>query len=490
MTQSDIKKVLEMGILLSSEQDLNRLLEHILQCMMDLARCDAGTLYLLEDEELHFTFSRNNTLGTYSNGKETPPLPPVPLRKENVCAFSLLENRIIRIPDVKNCKEYDFSGPIRYDAMTGYNTRSMLVAPMRNRDGEPIGVIQLINAMDSNGQICEFPEELELVVGSVASQATITIQNVRYLDEIKELLNSFVRVMSSAIDERTPYNGSHTRHMAEYGDRFLNYLNQRAAEAGEEEPFSHARRSEFLMSVWLHDIGKLVTPLEVMNKSARLLPEQYGNFLHRMEIVRLRGEIDFLSGRISAEERDGIIRRTHEAAELVDSINGVGDLSDERLAELDVLATLTYREEDGQYCPWLTSEEYTMLSIRKGTLSEAEREIMEEHVSITDKLLSQIQFPKNLANVPQWANAHHEFLNGSGYPDHRKGDDIPYEARIITILDVFDALVADDRPYKPGIPVEQALSILQTMAAQEGKLDPELTELFCQSKCWEGLNFT
>ena len=486
MNQSDIKKILEMGVLLSSEQDLNRLLEHIFQCMMDLANCDAGTLYLLDGEELHFKILRNNTLGTYSNGKETSTLPPVPLRKENVCAFSLLENQIIRISDVNNCREYDFSGSNHYDAMTGYNTRSMLVAPMRNREGDPIGVIQLINAMDSNGQICEFPEELALAVSSAASQAAITIQNVRYLDEIKELFHSFVRVMSSAIDERTPYNGSHTRHMVEYGGRFLNYLNRRAAEAGEEEPFSPSRREELLMSVWLHDIGKLVTPLEVMNKSARLLPEQHSNFLHRMEVVRLRGEIDFLSGRISAEERDGIVGQTRKAVELIDSINAVGVLPEERLAELDALAALTYREEDGQLHPWLTSEEYTMLSIRKGTLSEDERKIMEEHVSITGKLLSQIQFTKDLANVPQWASAHHEMLNGSGYPNHCKGEEIPYEVRIITILDVFDALVADDRPYKPGMPVEKALSILQDMAEREGKLDPELTELFRQSKCWEG----
>ena len=485
MNQSDVNKILEMGLLLSSEQDLDRLLEHIFQSMMKLAHCDAGTLYLLDGEELHFRIVRNDTLGTYSNGNEVPPLPPVPLRRENVCAFSLLENRIVRIPDVKNCSEYDFTGPNHYDAMTGYNTKSMLVAPMRSREGEPIGVIQLINAIDPDGKICEFPEELALVVGSVASQTAITIQNVRYLEEIKELFHSFVKVMSSAVDERTPYNGSHTRHMVEYCDRFVDYLNQRAAGSGKEEPFTPAHREELLMSVWLHDIGKLVTPLEVMNKSARLMPEQHINFLHRMEVVRLRSEVDLLSGRISAEEREDIIRRTREAAELIDSINGVGDLSDEHLAELDSLAALTYNDENGQSLPWLTPEEYSMLSIRKGTLSEEERHIMEEHVSITDKLLSQIHFPKNLANVPLWATAHHEFLNGSGYPNRQKGKEIPYETRIITILDVFDALVADDRPYKPGMPVDEALAILQDMAEREGKLDPELTELFCQSKCWE-----
>ena len=486
MNQTDIRKILEMGVLLSSEQDLDYLLEHILKCIMELARCDAGTLYLLDGGALHFKIMRNDTLGTYSGGHgPAPNLPPVPLRRENVCALALIENRIIRIEDVKNCREYDFSGPIRYDAMTGYNTRSMLVAPMRNREGEQIGVIQLINAMDRSGRVCGFPEELALLIESAASQAAITIQNARYVSEIKELFRSFVRVMSSAVDERTPYNGSHTRHMAEYGDRFLEYLNRQAVQAGKPAPFSPARREELLMSVWLHDIGKLVTPLEVMNKAARLPPEQYADFVHRMEVIRLRGEIDFLSGRIDAGERDDVIRRTQQAVQLVDSVNSIGFLPDERLAELDALAGMTYTGEDGELHPWLTPEDHAMLSIRKGTLSDAEREIMEGHVSVTGKLLSQIRFSRELSHVPQWASAHHELLNGSGYPNHLSGDAIPFEVRIITILDVFDALVADDRPYKPGMPVERALSILQIMAEREGKLDPELTRLFCQSKCWE-----
>ena len=486
MNQADVKKILEMGVLLSSEQDLDYLLEHILQCIMDLAHCDAGTLYLLDGGALHFKIMRNDTLNTYSGGHgPAPNLPPVPLSRENVCALALIENRVIRIQDVKNCREYDFSGPARYDAMTGYNTRSMLVAPMRNREGEQIGVIQLINAMDDEGRVCEFQEELALLVESAASQAAITIQNARYVGEIKELFRSFVRVMSSAVDERTPYNGSHTRHMAEYGGRFLDYLNQRAVQAGEPAPFSSARREELLMSVWLHDIGKLVTPLEVMNKAARLLPEQHSDFLHRMEVVRLRAEIDFLSGRVDAGERDETVRRTRQAVELVDAVNAMGFLPDERLAEVDALARLTYTGEDGEPRPWLTPEEHAMLSIRKGTLSADERQVMEEHVSITGKLLSQIRFSTELSHGPHWASAHHELLNGSGYPNHWKGDAIPYEVRIITILDVFDALVADDRPYKPGMPVERALSILQSMAEREGKLDPELTRLFCESKCWE-----
>ena len=157
--------------------------------------------------------------------------------------------------------------------------------------------------------------------------------------------------------------------------------------------------------------------------------------------------------------------------------------SPEELAWLEELRGRTYNDQ-GQERPWITGEEYAMLSIRKGTLSPEERKIMEDHVVVTDTLLSQIHFSKELSHVREWAASHHELLNGSGYPRHLSGEQVPYEVRIITILDIFDALVADDRPYKPGMPIEKALDILTIMATKEGKLDPRLTELFIESKCW------
>lgn len=482
MRDSDVKKLLNIGVLLSAERDLNRLLERILDCVMDLATCDAGTLYLLRDNALHFRIMRNRTLKTYSgaNGVE-PDLPPVALTRESVCALAVLDGKTIRIEDVRHCEEYDLTGPIRYDAMTGYNTVSMLVVPMRNREGATIGVLQLINAMDEAGNIRAFTDDMTLVLESVASQAAITLQNVRYIAEIKELFQSLVRVMSSAVDERTPYNGSHTRHMAALGGVFIDYLN-----ALQPTPrFSSSQKEELLMSIWFHDAGKLVTPLEVMNKMARLLPEQYTAFTHRMEVIRLRSEIDCLSGRITPEEREATVRLTHEAAELVNAVNTAGFLQDDKLEAVARLRGQCYTGPDGEAMPYLTEDEYAMLSIRKGTLSDGERKIMEEHVVVTDKLLSQIHFSSELSHVRHWAASHHELLNGSGYPRHLQRDEIPYEVRIITILDIFDALVADDRPYKPGMPVERALSILDNMANKEGKLDPELTRLFIESKCWE-----
>ncbi len=485
MKQEDMKKILEIGVSLSYERDYNRLLERILQCAMELTFCDAGTLYLCDREALRFKIMRNDTLKTYSGGDGNwPELPPVPLQRENVCALALLENRTISIRDVKHCEEYDFSGPRRYDAMTGYDTRSMLVVPMQNREGEKIGVLQLINAQDEEKNVCEFNQDAVLAIESVASQAAITIQNVRYIRDIRELFQSFVRVMSAAIDERTPYNANHARNMAECGGRFADYLGTCKG----QKRFSMVQKEELIMTILLHDIGKLVTPLEVMNKAKRLLPEQYSAFRHRMEVLRLRADIDRLAGRITAGEKETAVSQIQEAVRLVDEANEAGFAGDDLLEKLALLRNRTYTGEDGEIHPWLEEEEYAMLSIRRGTLSKEEREIMEEHVSVTDKLLSQIRFPADLMHVREWAAAHHEYLNGTGYPNHRRGDEIPYEVRMITILDIFDSLVADDRPYKRAMPVERALSVLDSMANKEGKLDPELTELFIQSRCWNPEN--
>ena len=485
MREQDINTILDIGVSLSAEKDLNRLLEKILSQMMELTNCDAGTLYLLDGDALRFKIMRNDTMHTYSGGDgKDPGLPPVKMSRENVCTLSLLEEKTICVADVRHCAEYDFSGPIRYDAMTGYHTQSMLVVPMINREGEKLGVLQLINAMDGDGQVCAFADELVHVVESVASQAAVTIQNVKYIEDIRGLFDSFVKVMSSAVDARTPYNGTHTRHMAEYGERFIDYLNEQSIKNGQDPWFQGSHKDALLMSIWLHDIGKLVIPLEVMNKEARLSPIQKLELENRLERIRLLTELRVLKGEITKDESDSILDRIRNVRELIEAVNTTGFLTDEKLADLSEASALRYQEEDGTEKEWITREEAAALSIRKGTLSEEEREVMESHVIVTDKFLSQIKFSGELAPVITWAASHHEYLNGSGYPNHLSGDQIPMEVRIITILDIFDALVADDRPYKPGMPIERALSILKIMAEKEGKLDPRLTDLFIESQCW------
>jgi len=304
--------------------------------------------------------------------------------------------------------------------------------------------------------------------------------------KFRELFYSFVRAMSKAVDERTPYNGTHTRHMVWSGSQFLDYLNRKAEEAGEPAPFDALEQEEILMTIWLHDLGKLVIPIGIMNKRTRLRPEEEMLIRQRMEIIRMGGRIECLKGRISAADLEGLIHTTRELEGMIHRISRWGDVDAVSLRKLYDMQQTYYRDMDGRQLPWLTREEYEVLSIHHGTLTDKERQIMETHVVYTDKILSELQFPGDLSRVREWAAAHHELLDGSGYPKGLKGDEIPYQVRIITILDIFDALVADDRPYKPGIPVNQALNILHQMA-QKGKLDQRLTELFAESRCWCGL---
>lgn len=239
------------------------------------------------------------------------------------------------------------------------------------------------------------------------------------------------------------------------------------------------------MSVWLHDVGKVAIPLEIMDKASRLSPLQKQRLWSRFREMELLRRLDRLAGRLTEAEAETLARELAGAAERIERLDRAGFVADEDLAWLAALRERTYTDETGGEHPWLTEEECAMLSIRRGTLSPAERGEMEKHVEITDRLLSQIRFSPELSHVRQWAASHHEFLSGAGYPRRLKGEEIPWEARIITILDIFEALTASDRPYKPGMPAERALSILKEMAEEEGKLDPALTALFAESRCWE-----
>ena len=480
MTNEQMKRLLDVCIALSAERDREALLFRILDTAMDLTRCDGGTLYLLEEDGLHFCRMVTRSFGIRQGGAEAPiTLPPVPLKPSHVCARAVLEENLINVPDVKGDTRFDFSGAAKYDAMTGYSTRSMLVFPLTNDRGKIIGVLQLINALTEEGEIMPFPAEWEPLVNALASQAAISLTNMQYAERVRSLLDSLVRALSTAIDERTPYNANHSRNMARYAAAFLDWLER----TGNDWKFDPDQRREFLMSVWLHDVGKLTVPLEVMDKQSRLGPG-LKDVQQRFAAMKLLTRIDLLEGRISAEEAEALNAQRAEAMALIEKVDKAGFLPDDTLAAIDALAGRTYRNENGEELPWITEEEHVCLSVRKGTLTATERQIMEDHVVVTGRILDQVSFPEEYSNVPVWAAAHHELLNGKGYPLHRTAESLPPEVRLLTILDVFDALTAKDRPYKPGMPVEKALSILHSMV-NEGSMDENILALFEQSQAWE-----
>jgi len=482
MTDTQFQQLLNVTLAISAERDREALLTYILDTAMDLTNCDGGTLYLLEADGLHFCRMMTRSMGIRQGGHADPiTLPPVPLEPSYISGWVAMNNRLVNVADVRTDKRFDFSGSARYDAMTGYCTRSMLVIPLANDRGDLIGVMQLINALDASGAPVAFPQELEPLVCAISSQAAISITNMQYAEQVTELLDSLVGALSTAIDERTPYNANHTRNMARYGAAFLDYL-----EATDHPwKFDADRRRTFLLSVWLHDVGKLVVPLEVMDKQSRLSPAALSEIRQRFTKMQLLDRIALLEGRLSEAEAAEAAQLRSDTLALIERADRAGFLPDGDLAAIDAAAARSYTDEAGETQPWLTEAEHICLSVRKGTLTAAERGIMESHAVVTGRILGSVTFPKIYAEVPEWAAAHHELLNGRGYPGHLTAEAIPQEVRLLTILDVFDALTARDRPYKPGMPVEKALSILRSMV-DEGGIDKEILALFEQSKCWGG----
>jgi len=484
-----LEELLNIGIALSAEKNHTRLLERILREARRITNADAGTLYLCEHDRLVFKIIHNDTLGIYQGGQGEPVvLPPVPLDPANVSSWVAINKKSVNIPDVYTADNFDFSGPKKYDAITGYRTGSMLVVPLENYEGEVIGVLQLLNAKNEQGQTIPFDPELEKIVFSLASQAAVSLTNMQYLEEIDNLFHSFVQVMATAIDARTPYNVNHTRNIARLAAKFAVYLDSLTGGPFSNEKFPESRTVQLVMAAWLHDIGKVAIPLSVMDKPSRL-GQRIEFVRQRLDLVENRLIRSFLEKKLAGaisreqeEEHQQQLDRLSQARELIEKANNPATFVDQDLTrELAGLA----RWEPLPGVRLLTAEELKCLSVPRGTLTDEERKIMESHVTVAQRMLEKIRFNSRYKDVPAWALCHHELLDGTGYPQGLKDAEIPLEARILTILDVYDALTAADRPYKKAMPVQAALNILEKMA-EEGKLDTQLVEAFRESRIWEG----
>ncbi len=471
----DLNDIVHIGIELTTEKDRNRLWENMLAKAMSVSGCDAGTLYLYQNDALVFRIMKTLSQGV-SRGEngEAIDLPPVALREENVCAYSAIHRELINIPDVYCSERFDFSGPKRYDSITGYRTGSMIVIPLEGAESELIGVMQLMNKLDKDGACIPFTQDDEFLLLSLGSMAAVSVSNMLYIDELKAQMHSFVQAFAAAVDERTPYNGSHTRKVTVYADLLAGEINRRHALGETEEFFDANRHEQLLLAATLHDIGKMIVPLTVMNKPTRLD--------EKLETVRLRFGLldalyrcDGLSGRIPESEAEAERTALREGLEAIEAADSAGFLPDETLAKFDALAAKRYVYEDGTELPWLTEAESECLHIRKGTLTAEERRIMESHAEMTRRILNKVRFRSSYGDVVRIAAGHHEYLNGSGYPDHLKADALGTDVRILTVADVFDALTSSDRPYKAPIPRPKAFAILREMVA-DGQLDGSIVD--------------
>jgi HD-GYP domain-containing protein (c-di-GMP phosphodiesterase class II) len=501
-----IKRLTDIGLALSAENDLDRLLEIILVEAKEISGADGGTLYYrTEDEKLDFAIIRNDTLKIAyggSTGKKAP-IPPIHLHdpatgKPNLATqsvFAVLIKKPINIPDVYSANGFDFEGTKSFDKTYNYRTTSVLTIPMISHSRDVSGCLQLVNAKDpATGKIIPFSEEVEHLVQSLTSQAAVILDNKKLILAQRNLLESFIKLIAEAIDAKSPYTGTHCARVPV----LTNMLAQAACDARDgmfkDFKLTDEEKYELHIAGWLHDCGKITTPVHVMDKSTKL-----ETIFDRIEMVRTRFELFRRDARIVMLEQmqqPGADRAALEAAYkerlrhidediafIIKTNIGGESMSEEDLARLKkIAASYTWKEENKDKAA-LTDNELYNLSVRKGTLTTEERKVMNDHMVYTCQMLEALPFPKHLRRVPEYAGGHHERMDGKGYPKGIKAGTMSVPARMMAIADVFEALTAPDRPYKAAKKLSETMSIIGNLKKQN-HLDPDIVDFFVTSKTY------
>lgn len=506
----DLRRLTEVALGLSAERNLTRLLERILDEARGMNLADAGTLYLVDPKArvLLYEILHNDTLGTRIGGISgvRVDLPPVPLQREYVSAYVALTGATVNIPDVYEAGSFDFSGPRKYDAITGYRSRSMLVVPIWDHERTIVGVLQLINAMRSDTrEVVPFLGRNVARTQALASQAGIAITNARLIADLQAYFEGLVHVMASAVDEKSAHTSGHIRRVTRLACLLAEAVNRCDPSEFDGQQFTADELEELRIAGLLHDIGKIVVPEYLVDKATKLQ-----TVFDRIELLRTRFDairrseenkallqkLQLLSGGgndadlaaidAALAAGDHLLR---EDLAFLESLNRGGEkLAQENVERVRAIACRTYTDTNGFERPYLTEDEVQNLSIVRGTLLPEELAQIRNHAAVTIRLLNQIPFGNKLRNVPVYAGDHHEMLNGSGYPQGKTAAQLPLQSRILAVTDIFDALTASDRPYRRADPYENACAILREEAAR-GRLDSRLVELFIRAGCFRRMQY-
>lgn len=499
-----INRLAEIGRALSGEYDLNTLLEKICNEVRNFTHADACTLYIVKDNQLHFEIVQNHTIGNQLGGKtgEEIKMPPIDLVESNVSAYVALKGISINIPDVYDTDLFDFTGPKEFDKASGYRSTSMLVCPMRNHENDVIGVLQLVNAKNPDtGETIPFSPDYVSLTESLASQAAVSLTNARLINDMENLFESFVEVMATAIDEKSPVTGGHIRRVANLTMVMAEELHKSDKPPFKDINFTPEKFHELRVASWMHDIGKVTTPVEIIEKSKKLetifdrvqlVDLRMHTIIQKAQLEAAQAQLELIKNGESLEkikqleaDTEKKVRELRDIREFLSHCNKPSEfLEDQHIERLQEIAKKTYRDEANREHPYLTPDELENLSIRKGSINEKERQIMKNHAQITLDMLDKIPFTKKLKNIPHFAGAHHECINGLGYPLGLKGDEIPFEGKLMAVTDITEALTAKDRPYKKAMPLDQVYVILRKMV-ERNELDHELVEFFINEKIYE-----
>lgn len=495
---SKINLLNEVGIALSAEKNFSSLLEQILVGAKQITNADGGTIYLLNSEKkLEMVVVQTDSLNIHLGGNTDKPInfKPVCLYHEDgsanlsmVVTRSVIEDEPINIIDAYNTQGYDFSGTYEFDKSTGYHSQSFLAVPMKNHENDVIGVLQLINAKAIGTEdVVSFSEQDQHLVESLASQAAIAISHKQLIDSWNELFNSLVQLIATAIDEKSPHTSGHCKRLPVITMFLAEATHNTQEGVFKEFLMTNDDRYELEVAAWLHDCGKLTTPEYVMDKSTKLerIVDRIELVDIRLELMKRDAKIEKLSCLAEGQNIDITnanyeekINNLNEAGEFLRRHNKGGEfMHEDDINKVKEWAKLEWIDSEGIKQPLLSEDEVVNLCIIKGTLTQEEREIINNHIVATIKMLDTLPFPKHLKNVPEYAGGHHERVDGKGFPKGLVKDEMSVQARIMAIADVFEALTARDRPYKDPMKLSQVVSILKGMS-ETGHIDPDLFDVF------------
>lgn len=487
-----VERLSRVGIALSQQQEVEHLLETILIEAKDISSADGGTLYVCDDaDRLAFAIVRNRKLGIAYGGStgNAPPMKPLPLHlpdgtpnHRTLAAYAVLTGRPVHVEDAYQAEGFDFSGAKAFDTQHGYRTQSVLAIPLKNHKGEVMGCLQLINARNEKGHATGFNAAIQQLMLSLASQAAIILDNKILIQGQKDLLEAFIKMIAQAIDAKSAYTGGHCERVP----TLTNMLAQAACEAtsGPMQDFSltDEERYELHIAGWMHDCGKVITPVHIMDKSTKLekIFDRIALVETRMEHMKAQARIAFLEAGGGAEAKaayEANIARIDDDLAFLKQTNIGGEfMTDEAMARLDTLAKLEWKPGE----TLLTDDELHNMKVRRGTLTEEDRTIMNDHMVHTCRMLEALPFPRHLQRVPEYAGGHHERMDGKGYPKGIKAGEMSIPARMMAVADVFEALTAADRPYKPGKKLSEAMQIIGQMKKHH-HLDPVIVDFFVTS---------
>jgi HD-GYP domain-containing protein (c-di-GMP phosphodiesterase class II) len=404
-----------------------------------------------------------------------------------VVAHVALNDVTVNIADAYIAEGFDFSGTKNFDAKTGYRSRSFLSVPMRNHEHEIIGVLQLINALDEKtGEVKQFSKDDQQLLESLASQAAIALSNRRLIQQMEELFESLINLINTAIDDKSPYTGGHCARVPALTMMLAEAANRSKLGALKDFNLTDKDRYELKIAGLLHDCGKITTPVHVVDKSTKL--QTIFDRIHlidtRFEVLKRDAEISMLKGGKTEAELAAYAKQLDDDREFLRHSNiGSERMQDADVARVKQIAQYQWRNEQGQQADFLSAEEVENLTIRAGTLTATEREIINHHINVTIKMLEALPWPNHLKHVPEYAGGHHERMDGKGYPKGLTREQMPIQARVMGIADIFEALTAKDRPYKEGKTLTESLTILGKFK-QSGHIDPDLFNVFIREKVY------